>query len=56
MGDGAERNEMKINPNKSKALSFTRARVKDPLNYSLGDKRFLKLAVANIWELSYEVI
>ena len=27
---------MKINPNKSKALSFTRARVKDPLNYSLG--------------------
>ena len=27
---------MKINPNKSKALSFTIARVKDPLNYSLG--------------------
>ena len=27
---------MKINPNKSKALSFTTARVKDPLNYSLG--------------------
>jgi len=33
------RNEMKINPNKSKALSFTRARVKDPLNYSLGDQK-----------------
>jgi len=31
-----EENEMKIYPNKSKALSFTRARVKDPLNYSLG--------------------
>jgi len=30
---------MKINPNKSKALSFTRARVKDPLNYSLGDQK-----------------
>jgi len=29
---------MKINPNKSKALSFTRARVKDPLNYSHGDQ------------------
>jgi len=30
---------MKINPNKSKALSFTRARKKDPLNYSLGDQK-----------------
>jgi hypothetical protein len=47
---------MKINPNKSKALSFTRARVKDPLNYSLGAKRFLKIAVANTWESSYPVI
>jgi len=44
---------MKINPNKSKALSFTRARVKEPLNYSLGDQ---KIPVANIWESSYEVI
>jgi hypothetical protein len=39
LGDWAERNEMKINPNKSKALSFTRARVKDPLYYSLGDQK-----------------
>jgi len=30
---------MKINPNKGKALSFTRARVKDPLYYSLGDQK-----------------
>jgi len=30
---------MEINPNKSKALCFTRARMKDPLNYSLGDKK-----------------
>jgi hypothetical protein len=37
LGDWVEGNEMKINPNKSKALSFTRAQVKDPLNYSLGD-------------------
>ena len=26
---------MKINPSKSKAVSFTRGRVKDPLDYSL---------------------
>jgi hypothetical protein len=45
--DWAEESEMKINPNKSKALSFTRTRVKEPLNYSLGDQ---KIPVANIWE------
>jgi len=28
---------MKINASKSKAVRFTRARVKDPLNYSLMD-------------------
>ena len=28
---------MKINPSKSKAIRFTRARAKDPLNYSLMD-------------------
>ena len=36
--DWAERNEIKINPNESKAVSFTRARVKDLLNYSLRDQ------------------
>jgi hypothetical protein len=35
--DWAVENEMKINPNKSKALSFTRPRVKDALNYTLRD-------------------
>jgi hypothetical protein len=30
---------MKINPNKSKAVSFTKARVKEPLKYSLGDQK-----------------
>jgi hypothetical protein len=39
LGNWAEENEMKINPNKSKALNFTIARVKDPLNYSLGDQK-----------------
>ena len=42
LGNWAEENEMKINPNKSKALSFTRARVKDPLNFSLGDQKILE--------------
>ena len=35
MGEWAVENEMKINPSKSKAVRFTRARVKDPLHYSL---------------------
>ena len=35
----------KIKPNKSKAVSFTTARVKDPLNYSLGDQN---IPVSNI--------
>jgi hypothetical protein len=30
---------MRINPSKSKALNFTRARVKDPLNYTLRDEK-----------------
>jgi hypothetical protein len=30
-------NGMKINPSKSKATRFTRAQVKNPLGYSLGD-------------------
>jgi len=33
----AVENAMKINPSKSKAVRFTRARLKDPLNYSLMD-------------------
>ena len=34
----AGENAMKINPVKSKAVRFTTARVKDPLNYSLMDR------------------
>jgi len=37
-GDWAVGNEIKINPCKSKAFSFTRARVKVLLNYSFGDQ------------------
>jgi len=38
-GDWAGGNEMKINPNKIKALSFTTARVKDTINHSLGEQK-----------------
>jgi hypothetical protein len=50
LGEWAVENAMKINPGKSKAIRFTRTRVKNPLNYSLGDKKFRKRAVANTWE------
>jgi hypothetical protein len=48
LGEWAVENAMKINPGKSKAVSFTRARLKDPLNYFWGTKEFRKRAVANI--------
>jgi len=35
LGEWAVENAMKINPSKSKEIRFKRARVKDPLNYSL---------------------
>ena len=37
LGEWAAENAMKINASKSKTIRFTRARVKDPLNYSLMD-------------------
>jgi len=39
LGDWVEGNEMEIDRNKGKALRFTRARVKDPPNDSLGDQK-----------------
>jgi hypothetical protein len=39
LGGWAEENAIKINPGKSKAVSFTRARVKKPLKYCLGYHR-----------------
>jgi hypothetical protein len=36
LGKWAVANAMKINPTKSKVVCFTRARVKEPLNYTLG--------------------
>ena len=38
LGEWAAENEMKINPSKCKAVRFTRARVKEPLNCTLGDQ------------------
>ena len=38
LGEWAAENGMKINPSKCKAVSFTRAWVKDPLNYALRDQ------------------
>jgi hypothetical protein len=37
-------NAMEINPAKSKAISFTRVRVKEPLNYSLRDTVILEVS------------
>jgi hypothetical protein len=38
LGEWALENGIKTNFGKSKAIIFTRARVKNPLGYSLGDK------------------
>jgi hypothetical protein len=38
LAEWAVENAMKTNLSKSKALSFTKARVKEPLNYSLRDQ------------------
>jgi hypothetical protein len=38
LGEWAAENAMKINPSKYKAVRFTRAWVKNPLNYTIGDQ------------------
>jgi hypothetical protein len=38
LGEWAVENEMKINPGKSKAVSFTKARVKERIRYYFGDQ------------------
>jgi hypothetical protein len=39
LGRWAVEKATKINPGKSKAVSFTRARVKDPVHYFVGDQK-----------------
>ena len=41
---------MKIYRGKTKAIRFTRAGVKNPLGYCLGDQKFPEEAVVNNWE------
>ena len=38
LGEWAAENAIKINPCKYKAVRYTRARVKNPLNYKIGDQ------------------
>jgi hypothetical protein len=38
LGEWAVQNKIKINPDKSKAVGFMRARVKDQLRYYFGDQ------------------
>ena len=40
MGEGTVENAVKINPGKSKVVGFTRARLKNLLNYLIGDEKF----------------
>jgi hypothetical protein len=58
LGEWAVENAMVINPGKSKAVCFTRARVMEMLSYSLRDTviQFRKRAVVNTWEYFYAVI
>ena len=50
-GEWAVQNAMEINPGNIKAVIFTVARVKDPLNYIFGGaKEFRKRATANAYE------
>jgi hypothetical protein len=45
LGEWAVENAMKINAGKSKAVSFTRARTKDPLSYSLRDELIPEVSI-----------
>jgi len=41
----AAENAMKINPSKFKAVRFTRTRVKNPMNYTLGDELIPEVSI-----------
>jgi hypothetical protein len=46
LGKWAVENAMKINPDEGRAVSFTRSRVKDSINYFLGDQKSRKRAAS----------
>jgi len=50
LGEWAVENGIKIYAGKRKAIRIRRARVKNQLGYSFGDKIFWKAAVVNTWE------
>jgi len=50
LGEWAVENWIKIYPSKTKAIRFTRARVKNPRGQSPGDQIFRNRAVVNIWK------
>ena len=53
LGEWAAENAMKINPSKSKAVCFTRSRVKDPLDYSLANTLIPETSSCKYQEYSY---
>jgi len=48
LAEWAVENEMKLNPDKSKAVSFTKARVKERLRYYFGEQLIPEEAALNI--------
>ena len=44
LGEWAVENELKINPGKSKAVSFTKARVKERIRYYFGDQLIAEIS------------
>ena len=60
LGEWAVENEMKINAGKSKALSLTTARVKNPLHYSYKDQRIREAScckyLQEAWKALYSIM
>jgi hypothetical protein len=56
LGEWAVENAMGINPAKSKAVCFTRARVTEPLSYSLQDIVIPEVSSCNYLGIIYAVI
>jgi len=52
LGEWAVENGMKMNPGKSKAGTFTRVRVRDPLNYSVLDEVIPEGSSCKYWGIN----
>ena len=53
LGKWAAENAMKINPSKCKAVRFTRARVKNPLNCTIGDQLIPEASSCKYWGIIF---